>query len=93
MVRQMINEAFRPGVWGYVDDTLCLTRPWGFDVTEIGIPTRVTYGLTDVLAPRQHGDWLARNVPNTEAVVDEHGGHLPNPDMITESYGWLVQPV
>jgi pimeloyl-ACP methyl ester carboxylesterase len=93
VMRQGISEAFRRGVWGYVDDTLCLTRPWGFEIAEIRVPTRVIYGLTDVLAPRQHGDWLAREVPNAEVVVEEHGGHFPDPNLITERYGWLVQPV
>ena len=88
-----INEAFRHGVWGYVDDTLCLIQPWGFDVTEIRVPTRILYGLTDVLVPRQHGEWLAHNVPNAEAVIDEQGGHMPDPNLVTERFGWLVQPV
>lgn len=93
LIRQMINEAFRHGVWGYVDDTLCLIRPWGFDVSEIRVPTRVLYGLTDVLVPRQHGEWLARNIPDAEVVIDERGGHLPDPTLVTERFGWLVQPV
>jgi pimeloyl-ACP methyl ester carboxylesterase len=93
MIRKMINEAFRHGVWGYVDDTLCLIQPWGFDVTEIRVPTRVLYGLTDVLVPRQHGEWLAHNVPNAEVVINEQGGHLPDPNLVTERFGWLVQPV
>jgi len=93
IIRQMINEAFRQGVWGYVDDALCLIQPWGFEVTEIRVPTRVLYGLTDVLVPRQHGEWLAHNVPNAEVVIDEHGGHLPDPNLVTERFGWLVQPV
>jgi pimeloyl-ACP methyl ester carboxylesterase len=88
--RQTINEAFRSGVWGYADDTLCLVRPWGFDVSEISVPTRVIYGLTDVLAPRQHGEWLARNVPDAHAIVDEHGGHMANPAEIIGRYRWLV---
>jgi pimeloyl-ACP methyl ester carboxylesterase len=92
-IRNGINEAFRQGVWGYVDDILCLIQPWGFDVTEIRVPTRILYGLTDVLVPRQHGDWLADNVPNAEAVIDEQGGHMPDPNLVTERYGWLVQPV
>ena len=62
-------------------------------MTEIRVPTRVLYGLTDVLVPPQHGEWLARNVPNAEAVVDEQGGHLPDPKLVTERFGWLVQPV
>ena len=93
IIRQMINEAFRQGVWGYVDDTLCLIQPWGFDVTEIRAPTRVHYGLTDVLVPRQHGEWLAHNVPNAEVIVEEQGGHLPDPNLVAERFGWLVQPV
>jgi pimeloyl-ACP methyl ester carboxylesterase len=92
VTRQTINEAFRSGVWGYVDDTFCLTQPWGFDVVEIRVPTQVTFGLTDVLAPRQHGEWLARNVPNTEVIIHEHGGHMADPDQIAERYRWLAQP-
>jgi pimeloyl-ACP methyl ester carboxylesterase len=92
-IRRMLNEAFRQGVWGYVDDALCVVQPWGFDVTEIRVPTRIDYGLTDVLVPRQHGEWLARNVPNAEVVVDEQAGHFAAPDRVAERFGWLVQPV
>jgi pimeloyl-ACP methyl ester carboxylesterase len=93
MVRRMLNEAFRQGVWGYVDDVLCLIQPWGFDVADIRAPTRIDYGLTDVLVPRQHGEWLAQNVPNAEAVIDEQGGHFSAPNVVTERFGWLVQSV
>jgi pimeloyl-ACP methyl ester carboxylesterase len=92
-IRTGINEAFRHGVWGYVDDIFCLIQPWGFDVTEIRVATRVLYGLNDVLVPRQHGEWLAHNVPNAEVVIDEQGGHLPDPNLVTERFGWLVQPI
>lgn len=92
VVRQMISEAFREGVWGIVDDMLCFTKPWGFDVAEIRIPTRIMYGLTDVLVPRQHGDWLAGNVPNAEVVIDEEAGHVSDSARVTEHYRWLVEP-
>ena len=36
-IRNGINEAFRQGVWGYVDDIFCLIQPWGFEVTEIRV--------------------------------------------------------
>ena len=48
------------------------------------------YGLTDVLAPQQHGEWLVRNVPDAQAIVDEHGGHMANPAEIIGRYRWLV---
>ena len=53
ILRQTIEEAFPPRRLGYVDDTLCLVRPWGFDVSEIRVPTRIVYGVTDVLVPRE----------------------------------------
>ena len=70
-----------------------MIEPWGFGVTEIRAPTRILYGLTDVLVPRQHGDWLAHNVPKAEAVIDEQGGNMADPDLVAERFGWLVQPV
>jgi pimeloyl-ACP methyl ester carboxylesterase len=92
IIRQGITEAFRNGVWGWVDDDLCFTRDWGFDLAEIRVPTRVVYGLTDVLVPPKHGEWLGRNIPDAEVVIEEESGHLPHPEVITERYGWLVQP-
>jgi pimeloyl-ACP methyl ester carboxylesterase len=93
IIRQSTSEAFRNGVWGWVDDDLCFLEPWGFDLAEIRVPTRVIYGLTDVLVPRQHGEWLARNVPDAEVVVEQEQGHLPDPALVKERYGWLVKPV
>jgi pimeloyl-ACP methyl ester carboxylesterase len=91
VMREMLAEAFRNGVWGLVDDMLCVIEPWGFGVAEIRVPTRIMYGLTDVLVPRQHGDWLARNVPDAEVVIDEDAGHIPDAARVTEHYRWLVQ--
>jgi pimeloyl-ACP methyl ester carboxylesterase len=91
VIRQDVSEAFRTGVWGWADDDLCFAVPWGFDLAEIRIPTRVIYGLTDVLVPARHGEWLARNVPGAEVVVEEDLGHLQHPDLVTERFEWLVR--
>ena len=91
MIREMVTEAFRSDVSGWVDDDLCFARPWGFDVAQIRVPTRVVYGIDDVLVPARHGEWLARHVPNAEVVVEEHRGHLPDRELVTERFGWLVQ--
>jgi len=64
----------------------------GFDVGAIRIPTRIMSGLTDVLVPRQHGEWLARNVPNSEVVIDEEAGHVSDSARVSEHYRWLVEP-
>ncbi len=93
VMRQSMSEALRNGVWGWVDDDLCFARPWGFDVAEIRVPTRVVYGTSDVLVPRLHGEWLASHIPGADAVITEDRGHMPDPELVAERYGWLVQPV
>ena len=92
VIRQDLSEALRTGVWGWADDDLCVIAPWGFDVAEIRIPTRVVYGLGDVLVPARHGEWLARNVPGAEVVAEETLGHFTPPDLVAERIAWLVRP-
>jgi pimeloyl-ACP methyl ester carboxylesterase len=90
VIRESIAESFANGVSGWVDDDLCFIAPWGFDVGEIRVPARVIYGSTDVLVPRQHGEWLATHVPNAEVVVEESKGHIQDPELVVERYSWLV---
>ena len=80
-------------MWGWVDDDLCMLKPWGFDPGEIRIPTQVVYGSTDVLVPARHGEWLTRHVPGAEILVEADLGHLPDPARIRREIDWLVRPV
>jgi len=93
IIREDVVEALRSGVYGWADDDLCFAKSWGFDVTEISVPTRVIYGVTDVLVPVQHGEWLGRNIPNAEVVAEDGLGHLGDPELVSERLGWLVAPV
>jgi pimeloyl-ACP methyl ester carboxylesterase len=93
VIREQLTEAVRNGVWGWVDDDLCITRPWGFDPGVIRVPAQVIYGLTDVLVPVAHGEWLARHMPGAEVVAREDLGHLDTSEGIAEEIEWLLRPV
>ena len=83
-------EQTRNGVWGWVDDDLCFTLPWGFDPATITVPTQVCYGTADVLVPRSHGDWIARTVPGAVVKLNELG-HMGDPDVdLVEDCAWLT---
>jgi pimeloyl-ACP methyl ester carboxylesterase len=88
--RESTRDLVSGGVLGWVDDDLCFVRPWGFQVTDIAVPVRVSFGLRDVLSPPSHGAWLARNIPRAEVVVDEQSGHMSSPDDVTRALRWLV---
>ncbi|MEO3939284.1 alpha/beta hydrolase [Dermatophilaceae bacterium Soc4.6] len=80
MAGEMMREAYRNGVWGWVDDDLAFLQPWGFDLAEIRVPVEVHYGAEDVLVPAAHGAWLAGHVPSAQVTVNKDGGHLTDLD-------------
>jgi pimeloyl-ACP methyl ester carboxylesterase len=90
ILRETIREHAVNGVYGWADDDLALTGPWGFDVSEITIPVLIRYGTADVLVPRGHGDWLAAHVPNCVVKIDD-AGHLGRDPVeeIAEDVRWL----
>jgi pimeloyl-ACP methyl ester carboxylesterase len=90
VIRESWAEQERAGIWGWVDDDLVFTKPWGFDISEITVPVEVRYGLTDVLVPAAHGQWLASHVPNATVVAEEGEGHMGDPDRVVELTRWLV---
>jgi pimeloyl-ACP methyl ester carboxylesterase len=91
VMRESTLEQAVNGVGGWVDDDLELLHPWGFDLAAISVPVLIRYGMTDVLVPPAHGEWLAANVPGCIVKVDEVAGHLgANPaEQIAENACWL----
>jgi pimeloyl-ACP methyl ester carboxylesterase len=67
------------GVGGWVDDDLAFVRPWGFDLDAISMPVLIRYGISDVLVPPAHGEWLAANVPGCIVKIDGAGHMGPIP--------------
>ncbi len=94
-IAQIIGEsAFEwavNGVGGWVDDDLAFVGPWGFDPADISVPVLVRYGMTDVLVPPAHGEWLAANVPGALVKINDAAGHLgADPEQeIAENARWL----
>jgi pimeloyl-ACP methyl ester carboxylesterase len=90
LLREVIVEQTRNGVWGWVDDDIAFTVPWGFDPASVAVPTRVWYGTSDVLVPAAHGAWIARTVPGAVARLNALG-HMGDPDKdVVEALGWLT---
>lgn len=73
---ESIHEALRVGVDGWVDDDLAFTRPWGFTVDEVRVPTSVWQGEADLMVPFAHGQWLATRIPGVAEHLRSGEGHL-----------------
>lgn len=88
-IRRSTQESYRTGVDGWVDDDLVFVKDWGFDLSELTVPTMVWYGVDDTLVPEAHGRWLATHVPGAQ-VVAMAGGHMELVNRAEELLAWLL---
>jgi pimeloyl-ACP methyl ester carboxylesterase len=69
-------EAFRHGSWGVAQDLRVLTRPWGFELGSIGVPTSIHHGDADTTVPPQHARLYAREIPDAQLRLHPGQGHF-----------------
>jgi pimeloyl-ACP methyl ester carboxylesterase len=70
------RQAIAVGVDGWLDDDLAFTRPWGFDLADIRVPTYLWQGSEDLMVPFAHGRWLHERIPGSVAHLEAGKGHL-----------------
>ena len=73
---ESFRQAVSAGVDGWLDDDLAFTRPWGFDLGAIKVPTYLWQGTDDLMVPFAHGQWLAERIPGVTAHLESGEGHL-----------------
>jgi pimeloyl-ACP methyl ester carboxylesterase len=88
--REMIAQAIRQGPLGWADDDIAILSPWGFDLDSIRGPVVLAYGANDTLAPKAHGEYLARAIPGAEVRIMD-SGHLGSIDYAEENWGRVLQ--
>jgi len=69
-------EAFRRGPGGVAQDLRVLTRPWGFDLGAITVPTLIHHGDADSTVPLQHARLYAQSIPGAQLQIHPGHGHF-----------------
>lgn len=87
--RDRMRATYTGGVDGWIDDCIAMTRPWGFDLSSIDVPTSVWYGPDDVLSPRAHAEHLTGAVANADRR-ELTGGHVLTDADLDAIYQWLL---
>ncbi|GIG61820.1 alpha/beta hydrolase [Longispora fulva] len=83
-----LRATFVDGTDGWVDDSLALARPWGFELETITVPVGVWRGTDDAHVSAEHSDHLLAHIATARGHVYS-GGHIPGVDVYQEIYDWL----
>ena len=69
-------QAFQAGSWGVGQDLRLLTRPWGFHLEAITVPTSIHHGDADTTVPLQHARRFAEAIPGAQLRIHPGHGHF-----------------
>ena len=91
MVRAM-QDGLRSGFYGWFDDDLAFTGPWGFALTDIEVPVQIWQGRHDLMVPYAHGLCIADAIPGAESRLSDTDGHLTlYARRVPEVHDWMAR--
>ncbi|MFG2297406.1 alpha/beta fold hydrolase [Streptomyces sp. NPDC048603] len=91
MLLRNYREGLRDSAYGWIDDVLAFSRPWGFDPADIRCPVLIWHGEQDVFSPVGHSRWLAQRIPGATAAFDPQGAHFAAFRALPEILTWLLR--
>lgn len=83
----LLHEAFRVGPWGWFDDDVAFTKPWGFDIASIPGRVHLWQGAHDRMVPYAHGQWLAAHCGGACVHLSGDQGHL---SLVRDRFGDIL---
>ncbi|MEU8464436.1 alpha/beta hydrolase [Streptomyces sp. NPDC029003] len=94
-LRSMLLRNYREGVrtsaWGWIDDALAFSSPWGFDPADIRRPVLIWHGELDVFSPVGHARWLGRRIPGATTTIDPAAAHFAALRALPDVLTWLLR--
>ncbi|MCI4644611.1 MAG: alpha/beta hydrolase [Hyphomonadaceae bacterium] len=69
-------EAFRQGSKGAAHEASLAYGDWGFEISEIQVPTFIWLGKEDIFVPPRMGEYMQAKIPNVDLNMVDGKGHF-----------------
>lgn len=83
------QRAEEAGPGGLIDDDVAFTRPWGFDLAQVRVPTLLVHGERDRLVPRSHAVRTLAGLPQARLWMRLDEGHVAVLSVVPDALDWL----
>lgn len=94
-LRSMLLRNYREGVrtsaYGWIDDMIAFSSPWGFDPADIRCPVMIWHGGLDEFSPVGHSRWLGRRIPGATTTIDPAAAHFGALHALPGVLTWLLR--
>lgn len=93
-LRQIITrihaEALRGTADGWIDDVKALSRPWGFELSDITVPIKLWSGSEDKFSPTSHTYWLEKRIADAEVEIGCGKAHFDAVETLPRILTWVA---
>lgn len=83
------QRAEEAGPGGLIDDDVAFTRPWGFDLAEVRVPTLLVHGERDRVVPRSHAVRALADLAQARLWMRLDEGHVAVLNVVPDALDWL----
>lgn len=91
IIAEVHAEALSETADGWIDDVVALSRPWGFDVSDIRAPVKLWHGSNDVFSPVSHAYWLSQRIPHAVLKIEEDQAHFGSVEILVSILRWVAE--
>lgn len=90
IIAKVHTQALSVTIDGWVDDVIALSRPWGFELSDISVPVLLWSGGDDAFSPTGHTKWLAKRILDAKLEIDPGAAHFGAVEILPKILTWVA---
>jgi pimeloyl-ACP methyl ester carboxylesterase len=91
IIARIHTEALSKTIDGWIDDVVALSRPWGFELSDITAPVKLWSGSEDVFSPARHTQWLSEHIKGAELDIADGAAHFGSVQILPRILTWVSE--